>query len=88
MRLRKAVNEKCKSCTFDEMAMGTGKQQVTLCPVWRCPLFESRPTTERIPVSVLNYHDVDSLESLKQEWKVFAARRALDKGIDPESLCK
>ncbi len=80
MSLRKAVNEKCKSCIYDEMAKGTWRQQVTLCSVWSCPLFDARPTTDRIPESVLNYYGITSPESLDQEWEEFKARRASDEG--------
>jgi hypothetical protein len=58
MSLRKAINRHCKSCIYDEMAMGTWKQQVTLCSVGCCELFDVRPTTVRIPDSVLIYYGI------------------------------
>lgn len=58
MSLRKAINAKCKSCIYDELAAGTWLGQVTLCSVWRCPLFDVRPTTDRIPDSVLIYYGI------------------------------
>jgi len=44
MSLRKAVNEKCKECCYDEKSgLGTWKQQVNACTCTLCPLFKVRP---------------------------------------------
>ena len=57
MSLRKAINENCKSCIYDDKATGTWRQQVTLCSVKSCALYEVRPkTTSAIPESVLSYY--------------------------------
>lgn len=59
MSLRKAINENCKSCIYDDLAAGTWRQQVTLCSVKSCALYEVRPkTTSTIPESVLAYYEV------------------------------
>jgi hypothetical protein len=58
--LRKRIDAMCKDCTCDELAMGTWRQQVTLCSVTACPLWQVRPTTSRIPESVLKYYGVAS----------------------------
>lgn len=34
---RKPVDQKCRSCTYDSRAVGTWRQQVTLCSVTKCP---------------------------------------------------
>ncbi len=42
--LRKAINEKCKDCTYDEYSgLGNWRQQTTLCTVKLCPLWPVRP---------------------------------------------
>ncbi len=59
--LRAAINAKCKSCIFDPLAMGTWRQQVTLCSVYSCPLWEIRPVSSSpIPESVLRYYQVNA----------------------------
>jgi hypothetical protein len=75
MSLRKPINLHCKSCIYDAKAMGTWKQQVTLCSVWRCPLFDVRPTTDQLPESVLKYYGVNSVKQLHKEWDAFAIKR-------------
>lgn len=65
--LRQAINDHCKSCIYDNLAAGTWRQQVTLCSVISCPLWEVRPkATSTIPVSVLSYHGIklDDSEAL------------------------
>ena len=72
MSLRKAINENCKSCIYDNLAPGTWKQQVTLCSVTSCDLYEIRPKTTRpIPESVLSRYgvkmgDSQSIESISR----------------------
>ena len=64
MSLRKAINEKCKDCIYDKCAPGNWKQQVTLCSVKSCPLYEVRPkTTSSIPESVLSSYGVKTDQS-------------------------
>ena len=43
MSLRKRINEKCKDCMYDSLAVGTWRQQVSLCSVNLCPLWSIRP---------------------------------------------
>lgn len=63
MSLRKAINAKCKDCIYDPVAPGTWRQQVTLCAVTTCPLWDVRPTTEaEIPGSVLRFYGVELAE--------------------------
>ena len=57
--LRKRINQHCKSCIYDPYAPGTWRQQVTLCSVKSCALYNVRPKTTRpIPKSVLSYYGV------------------------------
>lgn len=66
MSLRQAINAKCKDCTYDPVAPGTWRQQVTLCSVTVCPLWPVRPKTDaHIPESVLRFYGVDSAEFQK-----------------------
>ena len=63
MSLRKAINDKCKSCIHDDLAAGTWRQQVTLCSCPDCPLWDFRPKTpSAIPDSVLDYYGVKGAE--------------------------
>lgn len=43
---RKAVNEKCKDCIYDEYGEGTWRAQVENCTMPDCPLYTIRPVTE------------------------------------------
>jgi hypothetical protein len=63
MSLRKAINQNCKDCVYDEIATGTWRQQVTLCSVKSCALYEVRPKSTRpILESVLSYYGVENDE--------------------------
>ena len=66
--LRKAINQHCKSCTYDNLASGTWLQQVTLCGVTECALYEVRPKTAHpIPESVLSYYGIKTATSQPQD---------------------
>ena len=43
MSLRNAINQKCKDCIYDPEVEGGWKQQVSLCELSDCPLWEYRP---------------------------------------------
>lgn len=43
--LKKAIEAKCKDCTYDHCAAGSWRQQTELCRVYSCPLWEVRPIT-------------------------------------------
>lgn len=43
--LKKAIEAKCKDCTYDSAVSGTWREQVEMCTVKRCPLWEVRPVT-------------------------------------------
>jgi hypothetical protein len=59
MSLRKSINQHYKSCAYDNLAAGTWRQQVTLCGVKSCALYDVRPkSTHPIPESVLSYYGV------------------------------
>lgn len=63
MSLRRAINEKCKNCTYDDLAPGTWRQQVTICSVFSCPLRNCRPkASSPPPESILLYYGVDLAE--------------------------
>jgi hypothetical protein len=44
--LRRAVDDYCKACTYDPLAGGTWRQQVTLCPSSECSLYPIRPVSQ------------------------------------------
>ena len=48
--LRAAINNKCRSCIFDEENVGSWLVQVTLCSCKDCPLYSVRPVTKS-PIS-------------------------------------
>lgn len=63
MSLRKAINQHCLICVHDKTAAGTWRQQVTLCGVKSCALYDVRPKSTRpIPESVLSYYGVSLTE--------------------------
>ena len=43
--LRKAINDKCKDCIYDNLDVGTWRQQVEACTVNGCPLYPARPVS-------------------------------------------
>lgn len=46
--LRKAINEKCKDCIYDNLAPGNWRQQVEACTcVTSCPLWNVRPKSSK-----------------------------------------
>ena len=62
MSLRKAVNAKCRECTYDPLDVGTAAQQIAVCTDSDCPLHPVRPiTTKRLPISLLEAYKVDPL---------------------------
>lgn len=69
MSLRKAINLNCANCIHDSLAAGTRLQQITLCSVNSCALYDVRPkTSSPIPNSVLSYYGVSlaEYEALKE----------------------
>lgn len=44
--LRKAIDEYCKWCIFDDKSgLGNWRQQVSACTAVNCPLYKVRPRT-------------------------------------------
>jgi hypothetical protein len=44
MSMRKAINDKCKSCIYDPLGgAGTWRQQVEACTIVECGLYPYRP---------------------------------------------
>ena len=64
MSLRKAINQMCKSCIHDPLSEGTWRQQVFLCSVKSCPLWELRAKPTRpIPFTVITQYRAENDES-------------------------
>ena len=60
MSLRKAVNAKCRQCTYDPKDVGTYLQQIACCIDTSCPLHSVRPvTTVRITQQLLDAYRLD-----------------------------
>ena len=63
MTLRKAINAKCRQCTYDPSDVGTAAQQIAACTSRDCALHPVRPiTTKQLPVSLLEAYRVDPTE--------------------------
>lgn len=45
---RRAINAKCKDCSYDPLAGGTWRAQVAACGVPSCALYGLRPLPEGI----------------------------------------
>ena len=45
--LKKAIDNMCKDCAYDELDKGTWRQQVAACTIKRCPLHPVRPVDEK-----------------------------------------
>lgn len=59
-----AVEAFCKSCVYDELALGTWRHQTAACRVTHCALWGGRPVHDRAPSWILA-HDV---AQLPPEW--------------------
>ena len=49
--LRKAIDENCKECIYDPLAVGSWRKQVTLCTVNKCPLYPKKSSSPECKVS-------------------------------------
>ncbi len=70
--LRKAINDKCRSCIYDDANVGSWLVQVTLCSCRDCPLYEVRPVTKS-PIS----------KGTLKEYGVTGAEFAFYRQLDP-----
>jgi len=43
--LKKAIEEKCKDCIYDELDTGSWRTQTEKCTDKECPLWDVRPVT-------------------------------------------
>lgn len=43
---KKAINDYCRSCSFDPSQNGSFQEQITICPVLSCELWPLRPMTK------------------------------------------
>ena len=77
--LRKCVSDNCKTCIYDPKSTGTWRQQVTLCSVHKCELWDVRPTTDTIPESVIDYYG--DIESMKIGRRRLSTPDAIDRFI-------
>lgn len=58
--LRESINHHCKQCIVDPCSPGNWRQQVTLCSVENCALWNVRPrTTAAIPESALRWYGAE-----------------------------
>ena len=52
MSLRNAISQMCKSCIYDPEVEGGWIQQVSLCDLSACSLWEHRPHPRTAPLSL------------------------------------
>jgi len=57
--LRKAINEMCTDCTYDELDKGTWGQQVAACTIKICPLHSVRPVGSKNKTTYLTLELLD-----------------------------
>lgn len=63
--LRKAINAKCRDCSFDPLSGGgTWRAQVAQCSVIECPLWPVRPAPSGGPFA----NPPRDPEKVSQEW--------------------
>ncbi len=43
MTRQQAIDAKCKDCNYDELDVGTWRQQIERCEITDCALWEYRP---------------------------------------------
>jgi hypothetical protein len=68
MSLRKAINQMCKSCIHDPLSAGTWRQQIFLCSVKSCPLWELRAKPTRpIPLTIITQYRAENDEFQPKE---------------------
>ncbi len=61
MSRKKAIEDKCKDCTYDPLAPGTWRQQCELCAVTVCALHRYRPVSSRpLPDALLKAYGLDN----------------------------
>lgn len=49
---QKAIDAKCKDCIYDELDIGTWRDQTTLCPAKSCDLWEYRPLNKASKLAI------------------------------------
>lgn len=65
---KKALEAKCKSCIYDPLSgLGTWREQVSRCSVYRCPLWGIRPTALSGPMAEAPPTPVEHLQWLQRE---------------------
>ena len=70
MSLRNAINQMCKSCIYDPEVEGGWKQQVSLCDLSACPLWEHRPHPRTAPLSLKKTSSSCHFEVISNEQRV------------------
>lgn len=62
MSLRRAIDQKCKSCLYDELALGSWRAQIAACSSPDCPLYGVRP----LPASGIHEHGREGPKNAKK----------------------
>jgi len=75
--LRKSINEYCRSCIYDKANKGNFVQQVSMCPVLSCPLWECRPVSQKWGKTIA-LHDKETMEAWSLLTTDYFYRRAVE----------
>jgi len=62
MSMRKAINDKCRDCNYDQLDKGTWRQQVEACRCTDCPLYPYRPVSKASKST-----EIDAISDLTEE---------------------
>lgn len=81
--LRKAIDAKCRDCTYDLKAAGNWRVQTSLCSATECPLWPFRPTASVIPASTLSYYQVPDGDPVKTDLLARGVQVREDAGREP-----
>lgn len=74
MSLRKAINDKCRDCIYNQSNLGNFRQQVSMCPQIECSLWVVRPVSQKWGKSV-PLHDKVAMK----QWQGYSAEQFYQK---------
>ena len=80
-KFRKAIDNMCKDCTYDELDKGTWRQQVAACTIKTCPLHSVRPVSAKNNTTYLTSELLDHWR-IKEEDLDDRARSILKKDTE------
>lgn len=83
--MRKAVNAKCRECTYDQNDRGSAAQQIAVCIATDCPLHPIRPVTcSVIPQKLLDHWGIQKAQ-LCERAQPLVREADIEEGQDGDS---